>query len=67
MRHLCLYLFIFWPNPVMRRILVPQPGTEASPMAVKAAVKVPSPNRWSARELPSLLLDILFYKKHQDF
>ena len=62
-----MFLFIFWLNSVMCRVLVPRPGTEPSPMAVKAAVKVPSPNHGSARELPSLLLDIPFHKKHQDF
>ena len=62
-----MFLFIFWLYAVMCRVLVPWPGTEPSPVAVKAAVKVSRPNHWSARELPSLLLDIPFYKKHQDF
>ena len=33
-------------------ILVPQPGIELGPMAVK----VPSPNHWTAREVPTWLL-----------
>ena len=42
-----IYLFI-WPRGVACRILVPQPGTEPVPPAVKAQ----SLNHWTARELP---------------
>ena len=38
------------------RILVPWPGIEPGPSAVKA----PSPNHWTAREFPN---NILFLKK----
>lgn len=40
-------LNIFWPCCVAYRILIPWPGIRAGPMAVK----VPSPNHWTAREL----------------
>ena len=38
--------FFFWPCHVACRILVPWPGIEPP------AVKVPSPNYWTARECP---------------
>ena len=38
----------FWPRREAYRILVPRPGTEPRPSAVKA----PSPNHWTAREYP---------------
>ena len=37
-----------WPGHTARRILVPQPGTEPRPSAVRAR----SPNHWTAREFP---------------
>ena len=40
-------LFFFWPRHTAFGILLPQPGIEPGPRAVKA----PSPNHWSAREL----------------
>ena len=43
-----IYLFIYWPFQAACRILVPQPGMEPRPMAVKAG----SPNHWAAREFP---------------
>ena len=47
----CLFdcLFVFWLCLVACRILVPQPGIEPRPSAVKAQ----SPNHWTAREFPS--------------
>ena len=42
------FYLLFWPYCVACRILVPRPGTEPRPMAVKA----PSPNHWTAREIP---------------
>ena len=52
--HPCLpvsLLFVcFWPHNEACRILVPWPGIEPRP----AAVKAPSPNHWTSRELPSL-------------
>ena len=44
---LFIYLFI-WPRCAACGILVPWPGIEPSPSAVKA----PSPNHWTAREFP---------------
>ena len=41
-------LFFFLPRHAACRILVPQPGIEPRPLAVK----VPSPNHWTAREVP---------------
>ena len=45
-----IQFFLFWPRPTACGILVPQPGIEPGPMAVKA----PSPNDWTARELLNL-------------
>ena len=42
------FSFFFWPRPAACGILVPQPGIEPRPSAVKAR----SPNRWTAREFP---------------
>ena len=42
----CLF-FCFWPLRVACVVLVPQPGIEPQPLAVKA----PSPNHWTAREV----------------
>ena len=39
--------FFFWPHCMTCRILSPWPGTEPT-----AAVQAPSPNHWTARELP---------------
>ena len=41
----------FWPRHAACRILVPQPGIESRPLAVR----VQSPNCWTIRELPLLL------------
>ena len=46
--------FFFWPHHMAFRILVPWPGIEPQPSAVKA----PSPNHWTAREVPTI--DCLF-------
>ena len=51
-----LYLFLkfivlffsFWPSPKACGILVPRPGIQPMPSAVKAW----SPNHWTAREVP---------------
>ena len=42
--------FFFWPRCTARRILVPCPGIELGP----SAVKVPKPNHWTAKERPSV-------------
>ena len=46
----CFFFFFlfFWPWPMACRILVPPPGIEPRPSAVKAL----SPNHWTAREVP---------------
>ena len=41
--------FFFLPLPVARGILVPRPGIDPGPLAVRAR----SPNHWTAREFPS--------------
>ena len=52
----CFYLFIyFWSPLVACNILVPQPQTEAMPLAVK----VRSPNPWIAKEFLKKCLKIL--------
>ena len=49
----CLVLFVclFWPSSVACGILVPRPGTEPGP----SAVRVWSPNHWTTREFPEVL------------
>ena len=44
-------IFFFWPRHVACRILVPQPGIEPRP----TAIKVLSPNHWTAREFLTLI------------
>ena len=46
------YLCIFWLCCAACRLLVPIPGTEAEPLAVK----VQSPNHWTTREFPSIFI-----------
>ena len=47
-----LFSFIFFTVlHSLLRILVPQPGNEPRP----SAVKVPSPNHWTAREFPAFI------------
>ena len=43
-------IFFFWPHLVACGILVPPPGIEPAPSAVKAW----SPNHWTAREFNSI-------------
>ena len=45
-------LFCFWPHRVACGILVPSPGIEPGPPAVETW----SPNHWTAREFPVILL-----------
>ena len=45
------HFFFFWPHGTACRILVPQPGIESTPPAVRAQ----SPNLWATREVPSCL------------
>ena len=42
------FCFIFWPHHAVYRILVPRPGIEPMPLAVKAQ----SLNHWTTREVP---------------
>ena len=46
--------FCFWPRHMACGIIIPQPGIEPGPLAVK----VWSPNHWTARECPSWTLFI---------
>ena len=50
--------FFFWPCHMACRLLVPQPGLEPGPSAVKAS----SPSHWTAREFPktSFFLALFF-------
>ena len=50
---LSLSLFFFWPCRVACGILVPWPGFESGPPAVKAL----HPNPWTAREFPESTLE----------
>ena len=43
-----LFFYFFWPCLAVCGILVPQPGIEPGPTAMKAL----SPNHWTAREFP---------------
>ena len=45
------FFFLIWPRHVAFGILVPRPGIEPGP----SAVKVWSPNHWTAREVPVAL------------
>ena len=47
-----MYLFIYWLCRTTCRILVPWPGIEPVPPAVKAQ----SLNHWTTREVPTQLL-----------
>ena len=47
---LVLFLVFFWLHHVAYGILVPQPGIDPWP----TAVKVPSPNHWTAGDFPPL-------------
>ena len=42
----CLFHFIFWQHHRAYEMLVPQPGIETGP----TAVKTPSPNHWPTKE-----------------
>ena len=52
----CLLFFLFWPCYTAYGILVPQPGIEPIPLAMKAR----SPNHWTARET---IGKVFFFKK----
>ena len=45
-----MYLCLFYFGPVAFGILLPQTGIE--PGAIATAVKAPSPNHWTAKEVP---------------
>lgn len=49
----CLFVY-FWPHPLVCRILIPWPGVEPWPVAVKAW----SPDPQTAREFPSSVFKI---------
>ena len=55
----CLSFFFFWPHHAARGILVPQPGTEPTPLALEAW----SLNHWTAAEV----LYLFFKKKDEKF
>ena len=48
---LMYFFFFFWPHCTACGILIPWPGIQPGPMAVK----VQSPNHWTAREFPNIL------------
>ena len=50
-----LFCFVFWLRRAACGTLVPWPGVEPGPMAVKA----PSPNHWTTREFPQILFWLL--------
>ena len=54
-RYFILFYFLIWLHHAACGILVPQPGIEPMPSAVKAQ----SPNHWTAREFP-----VSLYFKH---
>ena len=49
-----MILFIFWPRTAARGILIPQPGIEPVP----PALKVWRLNHWTAREVHGIILDL---------
>ena len=48
------FLFFFWLHLTVWGILVPQPGIEPGPSAVRAR----SPNHWATREFPRIRLEL---------
>ena len=56
---ICFFIF-FWPRRAACRILVPQPGIEPAPSAVKAQ----SPHHWTARDFPPSSFFTAFYPLH---
>ena len=48
-----LFFFFFWPHHAPCGILVPRPGIEPGPTAVKA----PRPNHWTTREFPHIFFN----------
>ena len=44
------YLCIYWSCHTICGILVPRPGIELRP----STIRVPSPNGWNSKELPSV-------------
>ena len=52
-RKINTYFILFWPCQAACKILVPQPGIEPLPPAVKAR----SPNYWTTREFPICVLN----------
>ena len=46
---------LFWGGRATCEVLAPQPGTESEPLAVKA----PSPNHWTTKELWSSIVLII--------
>ena len=51
-------VFLFWPHHVAYEVLVPQQGIELS------AVKAQSPNHWTAREFPGV---VILFSDRADF
>ena len=54
---LIYFLIYFWLRHTACRILVPRPGIEPVPSAVKAL----SPNHWTAREFPTSFFNVIFF------
>ena len=52
------YYYFFWPRHVACGILVPRPGIESGPLAVK----VPRPNHRTTREFPTIILNVYFWE-----
>ena len=50
------FSFFFWPRRAAFGMLVPQPGIKPG----APAVRVPSPNRWTAREFPPFVFGTPF-------
>ena len=48
------FFFFFWPHHGACGVLVPQPGVEPAPSAVRAW----SPNHWTAREFPQTFIKV---------
>ena len=57
-----LYFLFFCPRHAAYGILVPRPGIESGPLAVK----VQSPNHWTAREVPKSGIFTVTYKVTHD-
>ena len=59
----CFSIFVFWPYHMTCEILVPQPGIELWP----SAVRTQSSNHWTTREFPGYFPTVSFNSSPEQF